>query len=97
MMSDGNFPLSNLFIVSAVIYTADGRYLMQLRDDKPGLPLRDHWAFFGGEVDPGEAPENAIIREVQEELTYLITVVGFMKQCMFCHFMAETLSVKLTI
>ena len=43
---------------------------MQLRDDKPGLPLRNHWAFFGGEVDPGEAPQDAILREVEEELTF---------------------------
>ena len=65
-----NFPVANLFIVSAVLYTVEGEYLMQLRDDKPGLPLRNHWAFFGGEVDPGEAPEDAVIREVKEELTY---------------------------
>jgi 8-oxo-dGTP pyrophosphatase MutT (NUDIX family) len=63
-------PLPNLHIVSAVLFTSDGRYLLQLRDDKPGLPLRDHWAFFGGEVDPNEAPKDAIIREVEEELTY---------------------------
>ena len=62
MISNSDFPLSNLYSVSAVIYTQDGRYLMQLRDDKPGLPLRDHWAFFGGEVDYGEAPGDAIIR-----------------------------------
>ena len=24
---------------------------MQLRDDKPELPLRNRWAFFGGEID----------------------------------------------
>jgi 8-oxo-dGTP pyrophosphatase MutT (NUDIX family) len=70
MTNNSTFPLSNLFIVSAVIYTTDGRYLMQLRDDKPGLALRNHWAFFGGEVDPGEAPEDAILREVEEELTF---------------------------
>lgn len=70
MTNHSNFPLSNLFIVAAVIYTQDGRYLMQLRDDKPGLPLRDHWAFFGGEVESGEAPENAILREVEEELAF---------------------------
>lgn len=65
-----NFPPSNLFIVSAVLYTKSGHYLLQLRDDKPGLPLRDHWAFFGGEVDPGENPEDAVIREVEEELNF---------------------------
>lgn len=70
MTNNSIFPLSNLFIVSAVIYTTEGRYLMQLREDKPGLPLRNHWAFFGGEVDPGEAPQDAILREVEEELTF---------------------------
>jgi len=65
-----HLPAPHLFIVSAVLHTTDGRYLMQLRDDKPGLPLRDHWAFFGGEVDPGETPEHAVLREVEEELTY---------------------------
>jgi len=60
----------DLFIVSAVIHTTDARYLMQLRDDKPGLPLRDHWAFFGGEVGSGEAPSHAVLREVEEELSY---------------------------
>jgi len=60
----------DLFIVSAVLHTTDGRYLMQLRDNKYGLPLRDHWAFFGGEVDIGETPCRALMREVEEELTY---------------------------
>ena len=64
------FPNPNLFIVSAVLHTKDGQYLLQLRDDKPGLPLRDHWAFFGGEVEPGEAADDAVIREVEEELRY---------------------------
>ena len=43
---------------------------MQLREDKPVLPHRTHWTFFGGEVDPGEAPQDAILREVEEELTF---------------------------
>jgi len=65
------FPIPDLFIVSAVIFTEDGRYLFQLRDDKLGLPLRNHWAFFGGEVDPGETQDQAVLREIKEELTYL--------------------------
>jgi 8-oxo-dGTP pyrophosphatase MutT (NUDIX family) len=66
-----HFPIPDLFIVSAVIFTEDGRYLFQLRDDKLGLPLRNHWAFFGGEVDPGETQDQAVLREIKEELTYL--------------------------
>ena len=65
-----NLPAPHIFIVSAVIHTPDSRYLMQLRDNKLGLPLRDHWAFFGGEVEPGEAPDQAVLREIEEELTY---------------------------
>jgi 8-oxo-dGTP pyrophosphatase MutT (NUDIX family) len=53
---------------AAVLWTGDGRYLMQRRDDKPGLILRDHWAAFGGGVDPGESGEAAIRRELVEEL-----------------------------
>ncbi len=49
----------------------DGRYLLQLRDDKPGLPLRDHWVVFGGQIEIGEAPEAALRRELTEELDYL--------------------------
>lgn len=70
MTNNSNFPLSNLFIVSAVIHTKEDRYLMQFRDDKPKLPLRNCWAFFRSEVDPNEAPQDAIHPEVEEELTF---------------------------
>lgn len=53
---------------AALLVLPDGRYLMQLRDAKPGLFLADHWAFFGGSVDPGENAEQAVRRELQEEL-----------------------------
>lgn len=63
-------PVPHVFIVAALLVTVDGRYLFQLRDDKPNLPLRGHWALFGGEVEPGEDGQTAIVREVAEELTY---------------------------
>jgi 8-oxo-dGTP pyrophosphatase MutT (NUDIX family) len=66
----GLLPAPDVFIVGALLVTTDGRYLFQLRDDKPGLPLRNHWALFGGEVEPGEDGHSAILREVEEELTY---------------------------
>lgn len=65
------FSQPDIFIASAILFTEDERYLFQLRDDKLGLPLRNHWAFFGGEVDPGETPEQAVLREIEEELTYM--------------------------
>jgi 8-oxo-dGTP pyrophosphatase MutT (NUDIX family) len=55
---------------AALLVTADGRYLMQLRDNKPTIILPDHWAFFGGTVDPGETADAAIRRELREELEF---------------------------
>ena len=57
-------------IVSCIFYTLDGKYLLQLRDDKLGLPLRNHWALFGGKVEEGENDFQAIKREMIEELRF---------------------------
>lgn len=53
---------------AALLVTPDGRYLMQLRDDRSDILLPAHWALFGGTVDPGETAEVAIRRELLEEL-----------------------------
>ncbi|HXK34624.1 MAG TPA: NUDIX domain-containing protein [Dehalococcoidia bacterium] len=50
------------------IVADDGRMLLQHRDDKPGLPSAGMWGFFGGHVEPGETPEQAFLREMDEEL-----------------------------
>ena len=57
-------------IVSCIFFTHDGKYLLQLRDDKNGLPLRNHWALFGGEVEEYENEYLAIKREMHEELKF---------------------------
>lgn len=57
----------------------DGRYLLQLRDDKSGLPLRDHWVLFGGEVEKGESSEAALRREILEELGHVV------QECVWYH------------
>jgi 8-oxo-dGTP pyrophosphatase MutT (NUDIX family) len=55
---------------AALLVTPDGRYLMQLRDDKPTILLPGHWALFGGTVDAGETAAAAIRRELVEELEF---------------------------
>ena len=55
-----------LLIVAAALLDADGRVLLQRRP--PGKPLADLWEFPGGKVEPGETPEAALIRELDEEL-----------------------------
>ena len=56
-----------LVLVAAVaLIDADGRVLLAERP--AGKYLAGTWEFPGGKVDPGETPEAALIRELQEEL-----------------------------
>ncbi len=56
--------------VAALLYSPDGRFLLQLRDDKPGISLPGHWALFAGQVEQNESPDQAILREIAEELSW---------------------------
>lgn len=60
--------LRPLDAVAALLRLADGRYVMQLRDSNRDIFYPDHWGCFGGAVDPGETPGQAIVRELREEL-----------------------------
>lgn len=54
-------------LVSAVaLIDPDGRVLLTQRPE--GKSMAGLWEFPGGKVEPGESPEAALIRELQEEL-----------------------------
>lgn len=56
-----------VILVSAVaLIDADGRVLLAQRPE--GKSLAGLWEFPGGKVEPGETPEAALIRELNEEL-----------------------------
>ena len=55
-----------IHVVAGVIADARGRILLARRT--AGRDLAGLWEFPGGKVDPGETPEEALVRELREEL-----------------------------
>jgi 8-oxo-dGTP diphosphatase len=55
-----------ILVVAAALIDADNRVLVAQRP--PGKKLAGLWEFPGGKVDEGERPEQALIRELREEL-----------------------------
>ncbi|WP_421916155.1 8-oxo-dGTP diphosphatase MutT [Mesorhizobium sp.] len=55
-----------LLVAACALVDADGRVLLAQRPE--GKQLAGLWEFPGGKVEPGETPEQCIIRELQEEI-----------------------------
>lgn len=55
-------------IAAIILENDNGEFLLYLRDNKPGIPFPNHWDLIGGHVEEGETPEEALVREVMEEL-----------------------------
>jgi len=67
--------------IAAIILENDkGEFLLALRDNKPGIPFPDHWDLIGGHVEDGETPEEALVREVKEELDIDLKEYAFYKK-----------------
>ncbi|WDR01396.1 (deoxy)nucleoside triphosphate pyrophosphohydrolase [Devosia algicola] len=58
--------MSLLLVVACALVDADRRVLIAQRPE--GKSMAGLWEFPGGKVEPGETPETAIIRELEEEL-----------------------------
>ncbi len=55
-----------LLVVACALVDRDGRVLLARRPE--GKPMAGLWEFPGGKVQPRETPEEALIRELAEEL-----------------------------
>jgi 8-oxo-dGTP diphosphatase len=59
-------PKKLLLVVACALVDADGRILLAQRPE--GKSMAGLWEFPGGKVEPGETPEETLIRELHEEL-----------------------------
>jgi 8-oxo-dGTP diphosphatase len=67
--------------IAAIILENDkGEFLLALRDNKPGIPFPNHWDLIGGHVEDGETPEEALLREIKEELNIELKDYAFYKK-----------------
>lgn len=56
--------------VAIAILQQGDQFLLQLRDNNPAIVYPGQWAFFGGHLEPNETPEQALWRELMEEIGY---------------------------
>lgn len=61
-----NTALPLILVVAVALVDPDGRVLIAQRPE--GKSMAGLWEFPGGKVEPGELPEDALIRELSEEL-----------------------------
>ena len=60
-------PKPVLFVAACALLDADGRILIAKRPEEKAMAGR--WEFPGGKIEPGETPEQAVVRELREELS----------------------------
>ncbi|NDJ21856.1 NUDIX domain-containing protein [Nostoc sp. B(2019)] len=58
-------------VAIAILYQ-ENKFLMQLRDNIPGILYPGYWGLFGGHIEPGETPDVAVKREILEEIGYTL-------------------------
>lgn len=67
-----------MLTVTAALIRNQGRVLVARR--RSGIPHAGRWEFPGGKPEAGETPEEAIVREIREELGIRTTVSAYFGQ-----------------
>jgi len=71
MVDQSSAAIATLFpVVAAALVDEHGRVLLQQRP--AGKALAGLWEFPGGKLEPGESPEEALVRELHEELAITV-------------------------
>lgn len=70
-----------------IIDNGRGELLLQHRDDNLNISEPNKWCLFGGMIEKGETSLEAVIRELKEELNYVIDIskIHYLKQIKNVH------------
>lgn len=68
-------------VVGAVILNDKGEILCAQRGEKSDLPMM--WEFPGGKIKEGESAQEALVREIKEELACIVSVEQFITTTSF--------------
>jgi len=60
-----------LYVVAAALINPEGNVLLAQRP--AGKAMEGLWEFPGGKIEPGEKPEQALVRELTEELSITVS------------------------
>jgi 8-oxo-dGTP diphosphatase len=69
---EGEKPRRTIRVVAALLQREDGKVLITQRRPQAFMPLK--WEFPGGKVEPGESDQQALARELKEELDIQVEV-----------------------
>lgn len=72
-----------VLVAACALVDPDGRVLLAKRPQ--GRPLEGLWEFPGGKVEEGETPEQALIRELREELSIDVSEACLAPYCFASH------------
>ncbi|SPF79317.1 hypothetical protein ALP8811_03258 [Aliiroseovarius pelagivivens] len=61
------------YMGAKLVLLMGGKLVTILRDDRPDIPYPDMWDMPGGGPEPGETPEDCVLRETCEELSLVIS------------------------
>lgn len=63
--------------VASILISTEDEFILQQREDRPDISSPGMVTVFGGGVEEGEEPMDAIIREMEEELTIKLNKEDF--------------------
>jgi 8-oxo-dGTP diphosphatase len=61
--------------VTAILHNSQGHVLLHQRDEKPGLVFAGYWSTLGGKIEDDESPDEAMHRELMEEIGVTVPVM----------------------